>query len=317
MPESVSAFPPCKNYLFAILMHPMKPMDSQWAGWAAQLACIFEVLAEKPGNVTRYKDCANLRMEQFMVSAAAVGPAFMHADSASVGEIILRAATDTRRLSGVNTNVGILLLLGPLVRAATTGHPRGLRAALREVLRGLDVEDAHLAFKAILLAAPQGLDNVEKGDVRTTPLDMTLLDAMAMAKDRDSLAREYTTDFAIVFDIGLPCLTGLWAEGRRLSDATVQTFLTILARVPDTDIARKLDRQAALEVSKQAARILELGGVFREQGKEALASFDSRLRDQERRYNPGTTADLIAAVLFAFLITESAPERVPDLLQRW
>ncbi len=295
----------------------MNPLEKQWIGWAAQLACIFEVIAEKPGNVTRSKDCANLKFEQFLVSAAAVGPAFFGEHTATVGETIFCAVTDTHRLARINTNVGIVLLLAPLLHAAAAGHPEGLRPALREVLQNLTVEDARMAFKAILLAAPQGLDNVEEGDVRTTPIDMTLLDAMAMAADRDSLASEYTTDFKIVFEIGLPCLKALWTEGRRFSDAIVQTFLTILARVPDTDIARKLDFNAAQDISNQAAAILELGGLFSDKGKEAIALFDEKLRDEKRHYNPGTTADLIAAVLFVFLLTESAPDQVPALLERW
>ena len=295
----------------------MVKAKSEWIGWAAQLACVFEVLAEKPGNVTRYRDCANLRLEQFMVSAVAVGPAFRPEPGDSVGGMILRAVTDTQLLAAVNTNVGIVLLLAPLALAAAQDDPGGLRVALGRVLRGLDQQDARQAFAAICKAAPQGLDEVEEGDVRTAAISFTLLEAMAMAKDRDSLAREYVTDFSIVFEIGLPCLTRLWAEGRRLSQAIVQTFLTILAAVPDTDIARKLDLQAAAAVSGEAARVLADGGVFSESGRQALALFDDRLRDGERRFNPGTTADLVTAVLFAFLITEMRAEAVPSLLARW
>jgi triphosphoribosyl-dephospho-CoA synthase len=241
----------------------------------------------------------------------------MAAPEAGVGQTILRAALDTKRLAGVNTNVGILLLLAPLAKAAGQGGPEGLRQALRLVLADLTVEDARLAFKGICLAAPEGLDEVEEGDVRTTEIDFTLREAMAMAKDRDSLASEYVTDFAIVFDLGLPCLKRLWAEGRRLSEAIVQTFLTILAQIPDTDIARKLDQAAAAQVRDQAARVLDLGGVFSEPGRQALVGLDQSLRDEKRRFNPGTTADLVAAAIFAFLFTESGPDQIPAMLARW
>ena len=293
------------------------PPMYEWIGWAAQLACTFEALAEKPGNVTRFKDCANLKLEDFMVSVTAIGPAFMASPELSVGETILRAARSTKLLAGVNTNIGILLLLAPLARAASLGDMKNLRGALRQVLADLTVEDARLAFQAICLAAPEGLDEVEEGDVRTTRINVTLREAMAMAKDRDSLASEYVTDFAIVFDIGLPCFKKLWTEGRRFSEVIVQTFLTILAQVPDTDIARKLDREAATHISEQAARILADGGIFSPEGRQALAGFDEQLRDKERRFNPGTTADLVTAVLFVFLVTEGKPEDVPVILARW
>ena len=35
---------------------------------------------------------------------------------------------------------------------------------------------------------------------------ITLLQAMALAQDRDSIAREYVTGFAITFEIGLPAM---------------------------------------------------------------------------------------------------------------
>ena len=288
-----------------------------WIAWAAQLACIFEALAEKPGNVTRFKDCANLKFEQFMVSAAAIGPAFQEAASAPVGATILRAVTDTRRLAAVNTNVGILLLLAPLAKAAALGHPGGLREALREVLAGLSVEDARLGFQAIALAAPHGLGQAGCADVRGATVECTLLQAMDMARERDALAREYVTDYAVVFETGLPCLNALWDRGERFSDCVVQTFLTILSCVPDTDIARKTDQETAREISGHAASILAQGGVFSREGREALALFDTRLRDARRRFNPGTTADLVAGVLFAFCITRLGPDQVPQVLARW
>jgi triphosphoribosyl-dephospho-CoA synthase len=147
--------------------------------------------------------------------------------------------------------------------------------------------------------------------------DFTLREAMGMAKDRDSLASEYVTDFHIVFEIGLPCLKQAWDAGIRFSDAITQTHLTILATVPDTDIARKLNREEAARISAQAAAILERGGVSTESGRREIRIFDKALRDADRRYNPGTTADLVTATIFVFLLSETDPERLPELLSRW
>ena len=40
---------------------------------AAQLACLLEVSAPKPGNVSPGRDFANMRFEDFLVSAVAIG----------------------------------------------------------------------------------------------------------------------------------------------------------------------------------------------------------------------------------------------------
>ncbi|MBC7250970.1 MAG: triphosphoribosyl-dephospho-CoA synthase, partial [Anaerolineae bacterium] len=85
---------------------------------AAQIACLIEVSASKPGNVSRLYDFHDMRMEDFLLSAAAIGPAMRQAGQVSVGETILRAIQDTKRLVRANTNLGIVLLLAPLARAA-------------------------------------------------------------------------------------------------------------------------------------------------------------------------------------------------------
>jgi triphosphoribosyl-dephospho-CoA synthase len=273
-------------------------------------------LAEKPGNVTRTRDCAGLRLEQFLVSAAAVGPAFGSASTASVGEMIRAGADHTKTLAGVNTNVGILLMLAPLAKAASQGDPADLRASLSRVLAELTVEDSRLAFASIVKAAPHGMDTVEEGDIRDTEVTITLREAMGLARDRDTLAAQYVTDFGLVFQ-GRDELKRLLDEGRPLSQAVVQTYLTILASVPDTDIARKTDMDTARSISAKAAEALKLGGVFSEQGRQAVERFDRLTRDENRLYNPGTTADLMAGALFALLVSYETPESVPALLARW
>ncbi|NDV19428.1 triphosphoribosyl-dephospho-CoA synthetase [Pseudodesulfovibrio sp. JC047] len=295
----------------------MPSCSDKWIAWAAQIACLFEVLAEKPGNVTRTRDCSGLHFEQFLVSATAIGPAFTAVSTSSVGELIRNSVESTKLLAGVNTNVGILLMMAPLAKAASLDDPANLRNAVRRVLAELTVDDARQAFAAIVKAAPHGMDTVEEGDIRNDNVDMTLLEAMKLAQHRDTLAAQYATDFELVFDVGCAGLKRFLAEGRSLSQAVVQVYLTILATVPDTDIARKTDVETARSISAKAAEVMGLGGVFTEEGREAAERFDQLIRDEKRLYNPGTTADLVAGSLFAFLVSEETPESMAALLARW
>lgn len=59
---------------------------------------------------------ADLRFEDFLISAVARGPALRDAKRASVGETILKAIRDTQRFVSYNTNLGIVLLFVPLVK---------------------------------------------------------------------------------------------------------------------------------------------------------------------------------------------------------
>ncbi len=286
--------------------------DPDTVAVAAQVACLLEASAEKPGNVTPTRGFADLDYEDFLRAAAAIGPEMARAGTRGVGETVRAAVVATRRWTRTNVNLGIVLLLAPLARAALRDDSEtaglapadALRVRLRRVLRDLTVEDARHAYAAIRLAAPGGLGTVERHDVRSEPT-VTLREAMAAAADRDSIAAEYVTDYAITFERTLPILRRNLARGLAYRPAVVQTFLELLAAVPDTLIARKAGRPVAEAVSRQAARVVAAGGIFTEAGRRGLARLDRRLRREGHRLNPGTTADLVAAALFVALLEDA------------
>ena len=286
--------------------------------WAAQLACLFEVSVEKPGNVSPRGGFIDARFEDFAASAVAIGPALRDAGLATVGETIARAAADTRRLVATNTNLGMILLLAPLARAAARLEAGGdLRATLGRVLADLTVQDARLAYEAIRAASPAGMGEVDRHDVGEDDVTVTLREAMDAARERDSIAREYVTDFEIAFTLGAGTLRRCWQDGAAFSDAVVTAFLTILSEVPDTLIARKNGAAAAEDVSRRAARVLAVGGSLSEQGRARLAELARELGDAAHALNPGTTADLVAASLFVFLTEGGRLADVPALTARW
>jgi len=101
---------------------------------------------------------------------------------------------------------------------------------------------------------------VAEADVAQEPT-ITLLQAMELSQDRDSIAREYVTNFEITFEIGYPALKEVWHSLASPLMAVVHTYLSILSRVPDTLIERKVGSETARRVSRKAAKILEAGGV--------------------------------------------------------
>jgi triphosphoribosyl-dephospho-CoA synthase len=278
--------------------------DPRDVAHAAQLASLIEVSTPKPGNVHPGAHFPDTRYEDFLMSALAIGEAMGEVHRRSVGKTVWRAVRDTRRRVGANTNLGLILLLAPLAKAAVTPGGGDLRTRLRRVLRGLTVEDAREVYRAIRLAKPGGLGTVEQWDVRERRVGVNLLTAMRAAADRDTVAREYATDFAVTFDVGVPSLTRYRDATRDLGSAVVQTYLTILATVPDSLIARKAGPRQASEVSRGAARVLRAGGAQTAAGRRALVRFDRQLRRRGNLLNPGTTADLTAATLFVVLLRD-------------
>ena len=142
-----------------------------------------------------------------------------------------------------------------------------------------------------------------EADIAEEP-SLTLYRAMELAQERDSIAREYVTDFAITFQIGYPAVREAWHAASNQASAVVQSYLALLARVPDTLIARKRGIETAAEVSERAAAALALGGALTSPGREAVADLDRMLRDERHTLNPGTTADLTTAAIFLFLLRE-------------
>ena len=268
---------------------------------AAQLACLLEVSAPKPGNVSPFAAFRDASYEDYLASAAAIGPTLAAAGERPLGATIRAAVEATARWAPSNTNLGLVLLLAPLARAALTPGGASLRDRLAATLAATTVADARDTYAAIRLGAPGGLGRAPDQDVAGTPT-ATLRDVMAMAVERDAIAREYASDFRTTFELGAPALRAALADRLPWRDAVVETYLTLLAAAPDTHIARKLGLPAAVTVQQRGRSVLDAGGVRTAPGREAIAALDGELRDEANTLNPGATADLTGAAIYLVLL---------------
>ena len=268
---------------------------------AAQLACLLEVSAPKPGNVSPFASFRDATYEDFLASAAAIGPALLLAGERSLGATIRAGVEATARWAPSNTNLGLVLLLAPLAQAALRPGEMSLRAQVASTLAATVVADARDAYVAIRSAAPGGLGRASEQDVASTPT-ATLREAMALARDRDAIAREYATDFETTFEIGTPGLRRALSDGLAWREAVVEVYLALLAASPDTHIARKLGLDAAVTIQRRARAVLDAGGVRTMSGRDAIAALDRELRDEANTLNPGATADLTGAAIYVVLL---------------
>lgn len=268
-------------------------------------SCRDEVEALKPGNVHVFADGHGMTVDDFLRSADAAAPALC-APGAPVGARILGAVRATFAAVGLNTNLGIVLLCAPLAAAAELAarrrqQPRPpLRAALREALAGLTRQDAQAAFDAIVLASPGGLGAADRQDVRA-PARVGLLEAMGEAAGRDRIAFQYADAFSDVFGRGLEALKNARGRGLKPPWLASAVYLEFLAAIPDTHISRKFGADAARATSESAeplrAALAAASASETAALEPALTAFDHRLKADG--LNPGTSADLTAATLFA------------------
>ena len=260
-----------------------------------------------------------MQFTDFLASALAIQPVFDRAGSVRVGQLVLTATHATRQAVRMNTNLGTLLLLAPLATAVATCRRRSsqplcadlsqpsdlpitraqLRSAVAHTLDELDANDSAAIYEAILLANPGGLGTQTTNDVSGKP-PANLRSAMAQAASNDAVARQYINNFADVFDMLVPWIEDAMNEPPNLLQAIAQVQLRWLAREPDGLIIRKSGMTIATQVQSMAAQAMATPPDV-----AAVASLDRFLRIDCKHRNPGTTADLIAAALFVWLISRS------------
>lgn len=271
---------------------------------AFRWACLTELDAPKPGNVNAFADGHRMTVDEFVRSAnAAAAP--LSARGARVGLRIHRAIMATFAAVGTNTNLGIILLCAPLAAAAER-DAADLRRALHEVLQELDVDDADLAFRSIVRAAPAGLGHSAQHDV-FNPATVSLLEAMSAAANRDMVARQYATDFADIFDLGLSLFESVSQSKGEAKWATLAIFLGFLSAFPDSHIARKFGAETANCVQRAALNFAAMLQAAEQPNQvlPALLTWDAALK--AKAINPGTTADLTVATLFAHRLRNILP----------
>ena len=286
-------------------------------------ACYLDIAVRKPGNVSLASSGHGMEARQF-VDSAQVSAAPLFTWGASVGERIEAAVEATWSAVGCNTNLGIVLLCAP-VALAVERHPEArspaaLCAAIEQVLEGLTQADAAAAYRAIARANPGGLGEADREDVHAVPT-VGLRAAMAIAAERDSIARCYRDGYGHLFDVGVAALVE-WCDppghsagpdrqgsvGQPVPAATARAvlrcYLALLGDAPDSHIVRKRGASAAHSVMQDALRWRDDPRLADpESSLESEAAFvewDRSLKLQG--LNPGTTADLtVTALLLAAL----------------
>jgi triphosphoribosyl-dephospho-CoA synthase len=129
---------------------------------------------------------------------------------------------------------------------------------------------------------------------------LTLREAMALGADRDLIARQYTNDFAEVWNDGISAISEGLRQTGSMEGAILFAQLTLLAKHPDSLIARKRGLSEAQDAGRRAAAVLDAGWPG-PAGWKAYRDLDTWLRAEGRQRNPGTTADLLTACLFILL----------------
>ena len=183
----------------------------------------------------------------------------------------------------VNTHRGALFSMGLLSAAA------GILARVRQRMDGESLGRAVKEHwgKDILSAIPR------------VPCSHGTL--VAFRYGAPGARQEAAAGFPHVFNAGLPALRESLSRGIDFHAAVVQTFFTLMAIVPDSNLLFRGGEGGLAHAQGAARTFLAGGGVFRPdwQANAAAVHHDMTCRS----LSPGGSADLLALTLFAHEIT--------------
>lgn len=263
-------------------------------------AILLEVATHpKPGLVTRLSNGSHKDMSifTFMMSSAVLGKAFSdlqeigQGHKGSLAELFdklrnygVAAEKELLRVTkGVNTQRGILFAGGIVSAVAGFTMNRGLaKEALLPLIRKMA---AGLVAKEL-----QNIDHAA----------MTAGERLYHKYGITGIRGEVEKGFPSVAEHGLPALSEALAKGATINDALVQTLLTLMTVVEDSNVIWRTDYETLLEVQRIAKDILRKGGVFTKEGKMAIAETERYFL--QRRISPGGSADLLSVTIALYLL---------------
>lgn len=285
---------------------------------AIQYACVLEATAPKAGNVHPVARFDDLCFADF-VTAAELASNELTRPATGLGDRIYELVLQTRRKTRTNVNLGIALLLGPIVfaeekfrRSKEDWTLDRWSDAVRSVLETLPKRQSQRIAEAIATSMAGGMD----GDYQPSDLSLDvessaaeeydIMAGMREAKDRDLIAAEYAGGFRSFFEEVVPSMQSCVNETGDLLSGIAWTHLRLLASRGDTLIARKNGVQAEQIIREQARQCC----IDFEKDRNVLhiAKFDRMLREEGHRRNPGTTADFVAAALYVCLRMHELPD---------
>ncbi len=295
-------------------------------------ACLLEASGfPKPGNVWPGKRVGKLEHEDFVKAAGAIEKTCAlaaerggelkagerKASEVGLGELFLLAARETRKRVGRekgNVNAGIILLLVPLCAAfgfageKEKNDERKLRKAVGEIVRAGTVEDAVGLFEALKLLAPRVKEKKKlslKDEESVEQLRRKKIRLAGVLRESfGSVPRELLNGFQKSFQVA-EWLRELKKEKRKTTERKkiAQVFLRVLSEWNDSLVELKGGKKKARDVKRRATEALRSGGVFTSEGLRKALELDEWLR--ERKLNPGSSADLVCAGIFAELMSRS------------
>ena len=270
-----------------------------------KFACDTEIRSLKPGNVHEYSKSHDMNIKDFFKSSLIISKCLTK-NNLNLGKKILTSVNEIQNKIKKNTNLGIILMLSPIVTVIQKEgviSKKELIKKIKSLIKKQSIKNSIPIFKAISITSPGGLGFSEKYDVNQIP-KISLHKAMDYSKKKDLIARQYCNGFEDIYNTGIPAYKKFYHKWGKVNWALTGVYLTFLTKFNDTHIVRNKGNKIAINVRKEAEKYY----FFLKRNKnlnkikKKLLFFDKKLKS--KRINPGTAADLTVATLFFEKVTK-------------
>jgi len=241
--------------------------------------------------------------------------------------------------NGGNVLLGHYLLMIPLfISAVTCSYISSPESVFWDLCRNLINEssprDTIVLYRALQIAQPGGMGSRKKYDIYQKNYQVDLINDQVnlakifdLSKTYDGISMELASNYSFIRELVLPKFKEYIDEyeqldrlfpsyffnniiredvvemSEELNELLLRVFLFILSNRNDTLISRKTDLDHSKIISDSARNIIEKYHVLsKHEWMSLVKDFDNDLHKADGKLNPGTTADLLAASIFCFLI---------------
>ena len=270
-----------------------------------KFVCDTEMKSLKPGNVHQYSQSYDMNIKDFFNSSLIISKCLTK-NNLDLGKKILTSVNEIQNKIKKNTNLGIILMLSPIVTVIQKEgiiSKEELIKKIKSLIKKQSIKNSIPIFKAISIISPGGLGFSEKYDVNQLP-KISLHKAMEYSKKKDLIARQYCNGFEDIYNTGIPAYKKFYNKWGKVNWALTGVYLTFLKKFNDSHIVRNKGRKTATNVRKEAQKYY----FFLKRNKnlnkikKKLLFFDKKLKS--KRINPGTIADLTVATLLFEIVTK-------------
>lgn len=252
----------------------------------------------KPGNASRYQDLETVKYRDLIFSAIIAQDSYRTAcirgfrKEKTIYDLLYNTIQLSKKLNINYSIFGTEILLLPISYAITMAYNiNSLRESLGQLVRNLDKEDGKWFIRSLRVLQPSYLGKLNIMDYRSIE-EYSLYQILNFSAKEDSVSRNMILNYEYSFN----AYNVIKSYSDSIEGAIQLAYLKILSEIPDGLIYRKFGGRVALNVSKLASEVL------RNPSQNKIKEFNQYL--VAHRFNPGSTADIIASGISLYLIDE-------------